>query len=73
MQRLHRLIRSHSAHVDLCLGMEYHLRMDISTMSEFLLKLILRYPELFDESQVPCVFRTLWRLALEDQEPSEGV
>jgi hypothetical protein len=41
--------------------------MEISTMSEFLLKLLLQYPDLFDRAQVPCVLIGLWEMALEDQ------
>ncbi len=36
-------------------------------MSEYLVKLILEFPDLFDETDVPCPLRALWRQALEDQ------
>ena len=42
--------------------------MEIISMSDFLLKLILRYPDLFDETDVPCPLREHWRMALEDQQ-----
>ena len=43
------------------------LAMEIKTMSEFLVQLILRYPDLFDRADIPCALQGLWEQALEDQ------